>query len=67
MVHGEDTNEDLVVQEFDYIVKLLKELKPNDRSDQDRYWAIVITEVEKARAVFLTYATTKEVQQGVVE
>lgn len=41
---------------FDNLLADLKNKKPNDRSDRDRYWAITITEVEKARAVFLTYA-----------
>ena len=42
---------------LDQLLGTLKEAKPNDRSDQDRYFAIVITDVEKARAVFLTYCT----------
>lgn len=36
-------------------LQTLKARKPNDRSDKDRYWAIVITEVEKAMAVFDMY------------
>lgn len=40
---------------FEQLLTALKETKPNDRSEQDRYFAIVITDVEKARAVFLTY------------
>jgi hypothetical protein len=40
---------------FDDLLATLREAKPNDRSEQDRYFAIVITDVEKARAVFLTY------------
>lgn len=36
-------------------LEALKAEKPNDRSDKDRYWAIVITDVEKAIAVFKTY------------
>ena len=51
MIHNELTPQDL----FDQLLATLKEAKPNDRSDQDRYFAIVITDVEKARAVFLTY------------
>lgn len=34
--------------------------KPNDRSSRDRYWAITITEVEKAYAVFQTFAAAQE-------
>jgi Arc/MetJ-type ribon-helix-helix transcriptional regulator len=40
---------------LDLALAELKENKPNDRSDVDRYWAIVITDVEKAIAVFETY------------
>ncbi len=29
--------------------------KPNNRSEKDRYWAIVITDLEKSLAVFKTY------------
>lgn len=43
-------------EQFEELLASLREQKPNDRSDKDRYWAIVITEVEKAKAVFLTYA-----------
>lgn len=41
---------------FEELLNTLRAQKPNDRSDRDRYWAIVITEVEKAKAVYLTYA-----------
>ena len=43
--------------EFEILLYELRQQKPNDRSDKDRYWAIVITEVEKAKAIFLQYAT----------
>lgn len=36
----------------------LRAHKPNDRSEQDRYWAIVITDLEKSIAVFKTYVMT---------
>lgn len=52
-----------VARKFDDLLQALRAQKPNDRSDQDRYWAIVITEVEKAKAVFLTYATPEEGQE----
>jgi hypothetical protein len=45
---------------FEHLLITLKDQKPNDRSNADRYWAIVITEVEKARAIYLTYAAPKE-------
>lgn len=47
---------------FNSLLYVLREDKPNDRSEQDRYWAITITEVEKARALFLTYCATKQEQ-----
>lgn len=42
---------------FEELLAQLREQKPNDRSEKDRYWAISITEVEKAKAVFVTYAS----------
>jgi hypothetical protein len=44
---------------LDNALSALKHNKPNDRSDKDRYWAIVITDVEKAIAVFETYVMLK--------
>lgn len=41
---------------FEELLAAMREQKPNDRSERDRYWAIAITEVEKAKAVFVTYA-----------
>lgn len=56
---GTDTGKALsamqCAQMFQNLLEDLRNHKPNDRSDRDRYWAIVITEVEKARAVFETY------------
>lgn len=43
-------------EQFEALLASLRQQKPNDRSDKDRYWAIVITEVEKAKAIFLQYA-----------
>lgn len=36
------------------LILLLKDNKPNDRSARDRYWAILITDLEKILA-FYTY------------
>lgn len=41
-----------VLAKFDDLLIEMRRLKPDDRSDADRYWAIAITETEKARAVF---------------
>lgn len=42
---------------FEELLAQLREQKPNDRSDKDRYWAICITEVEKVKAVYMVYAS----------
>ena len=56
-----ETNKEQGVRDlFAYMVEVLREEKPNDRSERDRYWAIVITEVEKARAVFEMYAVKRD-------
>ena len=44
-----------IAAQFETLLTMLKAAKPNDRSEADRYTAIVITDVEKAKAVFLTY------------
>lgn len=44
-----------VLAQFDELLDALRDSKPNDRSEQDRYIAITITEVEKARALFVVY------------
>ena len=38
---------------------LMRESKPNDRSDIDRAWAVSITEMEKAIAYFKVYVADK--------
>lgn len=52
---GEYTPEDA----FEDLLSRLSFYKPNDRSSADRYYAIVITEVEKAKAVYLAYCREK--------
>lgn len=37
------------------VLSLMKDAKPNDRSEVDRYWAISITDMEKLVAVFEKY------------
>ena len=51
----QDTKKDTAIKALDQALFELRRNKPNDRSDTDRYWAIVITDVEKALAVFKTY------------
>jgi hypothetical protein len=50
-----DAKKDTAIKALDQALFELRRNKPNDRSDADRYWAIVITDVEKAMAVFKTY------------
>ena len=51
---------DAVLEQFDELLDALHDAKPGDRSEQDRYTAITITEVEKARAVFMVYVRDTE-------
>jgi hypothetical protein len=37
------------------LIELIKFAKPNDRSDLDRRYAILLTELEKVYAYFMTY------------
>lgn len=57
-----DSREQAVLMSFDNLLAQLEAYKPNDRSKQDRYWAIVNTEVEKAKAVFVTYCEDRNGQ-----
>jgi len=41
-----------VMKTFDMLLWKLREAKPNDRSEEDRFYAVVITDVEKASAYF---------------
>lgn len=49
-----------VLSEFEELLASMRELKPNDRSEQDRYWAIAITETEKAMAIFKTFVVDNQ-------
>jgi hypothetical protein len=53
MVPSNDTN--IILIQFGELLTELKGRKPNDRSEKDRYWAITITDVEKALALFNTF------------
>lgn len=53
MVPANDTN--AILDQFEELLKELKSRKPNDRSEHDRYWAIVITDVERALGMFYTF------------
>lgn len=51
---------DPVLEKFEQLIAALRDIKPNDRSEADRYYAIVITEVEKDKAVYMAYCTNAE-------
>lgn len=46
--------QDVLIQ-FGELLTMLKDLKSDQRTEQDRYIAIVITETEKALAMFNTF------------
>jgi len=47
-----ESNVDFLLRQYKELLEALRNMKPNDRSEADRYWAIVITDTEKAMAVF---------------
>lgn len=49
------TPEEEVLSKFNELLELLKARKYNDRSEEDRYWAISITLTEEAYALFRTF------------
>jgi hypothetical protein len=50
----------VIVTKFDELLSELRAAKPNDRSIADRYMAFTITEVEKAKAIFIVYVEAQE-------
>lgn len=42
-------------QKFKELIAMLRRLKPGDRSEQDRWYQIVITDVEKAFGVYQSH------------
>ena len=42
-------------RQIDLLIDMAKSAKPNDRSEQDRYFAVLITDIEKLRAYYLAY------------
>ncbi len=41
-----------VLGEVEKLFALLKDNKPNDRTEQDRLWAIAVTDMQKLRSFF---------------
>ena len=48
---GLDDKGEVLTKFYDLLIAM-QALKPNDRSNEDRHWAIAITETEKAMSVF---------------
>lgn len=48
-------NDSKVLSLLKEALEAMKEAKPNDRSDRDRYAAIAITDLEKLIAVYLVH------------
>lgn len=46
----------MVVEMLDELIKLSKSLKPADRSEKARYYAVLITELEKIIAYAKEYS-----------
>jgi hypothetical protein len=57
-----DTNTMINVckQSIGISIQTLKDAKPNDRTELDRRFAIVITDLEKIQAYFLIYIANKD-------
>lgn len=52
---GERTTPKITLERLEQTYQMMKANKPNDRSEQDRYWAIAITDMEKLIAFFKVY------------
>jgi len=50
-----------LVKHVDAVRKILRENKPGDRSDEDRKFAICITEIEKYKALMCGLLIHKEI------
>lgn len=44
-----------ILERLSVMLFILRDHKPDDRSEDDRYFAITITEMEKVVAIFQTY------------
>lgn len=53
--------EDLTLSQLNSLIRDIRERKPNDRSELDRVYAVMLTDLEKARAYWMVMA----VQVGV--
>lgn len=49
-----------LLQDFKDLVAKLDRLKPNDRSEADRYWAIVRTDLQRVQAEFYAWIGNEE-------
>lgn len=44
-----------ILEKINEVQRVLQENKPGDRSDEDRHFAILLTELEKFKALVLYY------------
>lgn len=51
--------EESIIKILMHALALLQDHKPNDRSEKDRHYAIVITELEKVYAYYKTFIDTE--------
>lgn len=49
--------EDEVLKAMDALIAALQKEKPNDRSERDRVFAILKTDAEKMRALYMVYGS----------
>jgi hypothetical protein len=48
-------HDDVIEEKFAELLTAVTDGKPNDRSEKDRYFAILKTEIEKALAIYKVY------------
>ena len=51
----DDGTKDSIEESFESMLTLLRAVKPNDRSEKDRYMAVLIADVERAKAWYMAY------------
>lgn len=56
------TESEKIMMKMNNVLAEMRQMRPNDRSEADRGWAIAITDYEKAIAVFLYFVVGREAQ-----
>lgn len=60
----ETQDDSFLLMRLNNALKLAREMKPNDRSEKDRHFAIAITELEKVIAYFYRWVVIEDNLQG---